>query len=156
MREQSAQCSSSIKSDIELELGAQVYASEGYIFDRGYAFQLDMCRLYRALSLQFFRDLPTFIKVNYRGFRRPILSYAYIFFVLFGFGYCIFRGTEATLQFIPQNWRSYSEDGDSLMWVGDDLAFIIAFFGSQVLVQEMLKVAHRLQDYERDRKQFRR
>jgi hypothetical protein len=71
--------------------------------------------------------------------------------VWIGVGYCIFRGAETTLQWIPRNWVSYSEDGDDPIWMGYGLAGAAAFFGSMWLVGEMEKVARQLFDRERDR-----
>jgi hypothetical protein len=82
-----------------------------------------------------------------------IIIYAYIASVWVGVGYCIFRGAEATLQWMPRSWVSYSEDGDDPIWMAYGLAGAAAFFGSMWLVGEMEKLAKTLIDAERDRRQ---
>jgi hypothetical protein len=78
-------------------------------------------------------------------------DYAYLVFVWIGVGYCIFRGAETTVQWMPRSWVQYSEDGDDPMWVGGLLAGMAAFFGSAWLLQEMEKFARKLADLEKDR-----
>jgi hypothetical protein len=94
----------------------------------------------------FFRNPASFSSDR---FASPKLNYAYISFVMFGLGYCIFCGVEATVGWIPRTWVSYSEDGDDPIWVGYTTAFIVAFFGAQVLFHEMAKLAQRVVDGER-------
>ncbi len=98
---------------------------------------------------QFFRNPTSF---SSGPFERRTFSYTYVFLVWVGLGYCIFRGVEATVQWMPRTWVIYFEDGE-LMWSGANLAFIVAFFGSQVFYYEMLKLAQRLQDCELYRSQ---
>ncbi|MGH6837513.1 MAG: hypothetical protein ACREDT_01670 [Methylocella sp.] len=95
---------------------------------------------------QFFRNPTNFNK----GFGLRILSYAYFTFVWVGIGYCIFRGAEATLQWMPRSWVTFSDEGEPI-WKGDELAGIAAILGSALLMEEMSKLAEKLQDAERDR-----
>jgi hypothetical protein len=48
---------------------------------------------------------------------------------------------------MPRTWSSY-EDGEPLMWAGDQLAFIVAFFGALVFYDQMRKLAQRLENAE--------
>jgi hypothetical protein len=97
----------------------------------------------------FFRNPTAF---NSGPFKRRGLSYPYIFLVWVGLGYCIFRGVEATVQWMPRTWAINFEDGEA-MWSGDNIAFVAAFFGAQLLYYEMLKLAQRLQNSELYRSQ---
>ena len=74
------------------------------------------------------------------------VAYIYFICVWIGVGYCIFRGVEATVQWIPRSWVQYSDDGDGPMWVGDSLAGTVAFIGSILLVEEIAKIAQKLAD----------
>ncbi len=75
--------------------------------------------------------------------------YAYFVCVWIGVGYCIFRGMEETVQWVPRSWVQYSEDGDDPIWRGDVLASTAAFFASLWLVGEMEKFAKKLADIEK-------
>jgi hypothetical protein len=86
---------------------------------------------------------------SFNSGRSGKLANAYIVFVLLGLGYCIFSGVEAMVGWIPRNWVSYSDDGEDPIWVGYVFASIVAFFGSQVFLYEMAKLAHRVEDCER-------
>jgi hypothetical protein len=82
--------------------------------------------------------------------RHGFLGFAYYLCVWIGVGYCIFRGAEVTVQWMPRSWVSYSEDGDS-SWVGDILAGLAAFIGSILLLEEMGKVTQKLAEVEKGR-----
>ena len=99
---------------------------------------------------QFFRNTPYFNKINSRGFGSRFLSYGYFLFVWIGVGYCIFRGAEATFQWMPRSWINISEDGDAT-WMGDTFAGMAGFVASLWVVEKMTKLAERLDKAERDR-----
>lgn len=88
-------------------------------------------------------------KIMSRGFGSRVLSYSYFLFVWIGVGYCIFRGAEATLQWMPRNWINVSEDGDAT-WMGYSFAGLAGFAGSLWVVEKMGKLAQRLDKAERD------
>ncbi len=77
-------------------------------------------------------------------------SAAYFIFVWIGIGYCIYKGAEATLQWMPRSWVRFSDEGEP-EWVGYGLAVIAAFYGSYLLIVGMCRLAERLKDAERDR-----
>jgi hypothetical protein len=67
---------------------------------------------------------------------------------MIGVGYCIFRGAEATVQWIPRSWVSYSDEGDDPIWQGYLLAGTAALFCSLWLLDEMEKLAQKFAAYE--------
>lgn len=98
---------------------------------------------------QFFYNTTNFNKINSRGFESRILSYGYFVFVWIGIGFCIFRGAEATLHWMPRSWVNISEDGDAT-WMGESFASMAGFAGALWIVDKMIKLAERLGKAERD------
>lgn len=79
--------------------------------------------------------------------RPRALKYGYFVLACIGVGYCVFRGAEATLQWMPRKWVTLLDEGDSPIWIGYEIAGTVTFFGSLAFMYELEKLAERIREW---------
>ncbi len=95
---------------------------------------------------QFFLTINPWIDLPSKTWK-SILGGAYILAVWIGTGYCVYKGMQATLDWMPKSWTVMPDDEPIL--VRDSLADTIAAMASILLITELANVAKRLVKAER-------
>jgi len=96
---------------------------------------------------------PFLLPSQDNSWKKPVRS-AYCLAVWMGTAYCIYKGAQATLDWMPKSW-TVMNDGEPEL-VRDSLALTLAGIGSLLLIIGLLNVAERLVEAERSLKRIER